>query len=266
MQNRILKLAFINLSLFFNLFCNQPRWDEKFDFENIENTLKTERIIALYKLKGKKIVNDLANFSPERFERNGKTKPYLAILESGLKCVLKVRHNSYAESAAFKASKFLGLKLVPPTASRKINDHLCSLQFFVEASSRKNEIYKKLEKVDEKSKSDAEIFLFTFGQKDSGGYKNKLVQVNGSKYNLALIDNELIGRTSKIKELRTKVFYRSTLDALKKLNFDALKEIWKEGYTNNDDKNRYGALFERTLLRVDHVFKAAQNGKIIEDL
>lgn len=251
------------------IFCDnfiQPLWNNKLDFQEIENRLKFEKISRVFQIKNSQEEVDLKTFYAKI-----KDCPYLVILQSGLKAVLKARFSCYAEAAAYEASKFLSLRLVPPTITRSINDEVVSLQLFIESNHNRSELKNLLNKINPKDKSDSEIFLYIFGQNDSKGINNKLIQIKNNKVNLALIDNELFSRIMKIKKNHNKIFYRSTLNSLEKINIFWLKKFWGDGYKNATEaskKDYYHVLFDLILKRRDRVLSLAQKRKkrIIDDL
>lgn len=233
-----------------------------------ENRLKTEKILNILNIKDRKPISTIENFVSERDNRKGSNLPYLVILKNGLACLFKIRSGSFAEAAAYNASKFLGLKLVPPTVVRKFNNEIASLQFFIsDAHQSKKEHRLLLEKISQKDKNDCEIFLYVFGKKHWGKIKNKIVQINNGKLYFALIDNEEFGTIIDTKPINTKIFYQSTLTAFEKLNIESLKDIYKDAYQegNKSVKQYYDVLFKRILARRDLALAFAKKHTIINE-
>lgn len=162
---------------------NHPVWDDRLDFQSIEERLLHERIIDSIDIRtylknvGKVIKGD------ESIK--------LLTLESGFKAIFKPGEYRLAEIAAYKASVFLGLRLVPPTILRTIDGIEGSLQFFVYSpidllkGSNRSSYFKKL---DPKDISDMKLFYFVFGQWDLHAGNQIITSIEGH-YHLALIDN-----------------------------------------------------------------------------
>jgi hypothetical protein len=120
---------------------------------------------------------------------------FLVSLENGLKAVFKTceaLHGAYAEVAAYKASRFLDIDLVPPTIIRTINDQTGSLQLFIESSFDLTESDEKydwaLEHADGDNVANLKMFCFVFGQWDTGRH-NLLVAKSGDSLKFVAIDN-----------------------------------------------------------------------------
>ena len=168
----------------------QPRWDDKLGLQAIERQLTCERVvenedIASY-LRSRNLPIDFIN------------SVRLVTLESGLRAVFKPDEDRYAEVAAYRASLLLGKRLVPPTVFREIDRSPGSLQFFVEpddSGERGMNDPPELSSAEPSEVSDANLFRFVFGQWDVGP-TNHVIQTNGHKRNLALIDNSAIGNAS----------------------------------------------------------------------
>lgn len=94
-------------------------------------------------------------------------KIYLITFKNGMKAIFRVgRFNSYSELAAYKLCKFLGLKLVPPTVIRNINDQKGTLQLFINSEVSRSEYKLLFDKVLDKTKSDMKCFSFLLGHFD----------------------------------------------------------------------------------------------------
>src|SRR5262249_7471451 len=139
----------------------QPSWNDRLDLQAIEDRLQNEQIadtqsISRYLAKAGK--------SPKASH-----ELLLVGLERGLKAVFKTGEYHYAEVAAYRASKALDQRLVPPTVIRTINGKQGSLQFLVESpvDLRKAHGSEHFKKVSAKDKSDMMLFYFVFGQWDN---------------------------------------------------------------------------------------------------
>ena len=160
--------------------------------------------IPLYANTTNKIEYRLANDTiknvtslSEVLKKQGKTskanaKIKMVELEHGLKGVCKKGESKYAEIAAYKASKALGLTLVPPTIMRTIDGIEGSLQHYIASSvdllnTKGSQSFKKL---NPKDKSDMKIFYYVFGQWDTH-QGNQIISDKGC---LSLIDNEGMNR------------------------------------------------------------------------
>ena len=308
----------------------QPAWDDQLDHEDIEHRLATESITHKSRL---------SQFLRKKGQRVMPTHNIQLIeLESGLMGIFKTGNFHYGEVAGYRASKALGLRLVPPTVFRTINGVQGSFQFFISAPCLEGKPKSRLKKVGYKAISDMALFYYIFGQSDTHS-GNQVVASHNGRYYLGLIDNSLMiqilydrygkspfsikgsnydllsetgtkfpfhkvnslssskarkvfkayashGRLSKIllfptvryviwnhklwirkrhKEKRfTKTFYRSTLEALKRLTAEELEDIWYE--FSLIDKERGGLLVKLTLERRDEVLRYAdEKGTIFED-
>lgn len=175
---------------------SQPAWDDNLDFDNIENQLLNQNIKKLIDMR------DYLSFTGKIAHYTNEV--YLAIMENGLKAVFKPEenlHDSYAEVAAYRASKFLGHRLVPPTVFKEYENRIGSLQFFVESNldlliSEQN--IKARAILSEKDISDMYLFYFIFGQWDIHA-GNQMIAINKhGEAKIALIDNGAISNTIKI--------------------------------------------------------------------
>lgn len=149
----------------------QPTWSNNLNLEEIEKRMENQEIADLEKLS------------------LGSHEIYIAIMEDGLKAVFKPEkklHYSYGELAAYKASKWLGSRIVPPTILKKYKDMEGSLQFFVEFP--KPGPKEAISQVDRRDLSDVNLFCFVFGKTDrhSG---NRLICFSKEKNYIILIDN-----------------------------------------------------------------------------
>ncbi len=166
----------------------QPVWDDHLDFAGIEEQLRKEPIVELKEMKDYLKEKGRVVFY--------KTKVYVATLANGLKAVFKPEagrlFKAYGEVAAYRASQWLRLRLVPPTVLKTHKKMRGSLQFFVESpfdllkDSERDHAFSLLS---EQTKSDRQIFYYIFGQWDPHP-GNQLVSLDkdGKAY-LALIDN-----------------------------------------------------------------------------
>lgn len=119
----------------------------------------------------------------------------IVTLEGGLLAVFKKGEYAFAEVAAYRASKLLGLGLVPPTVFRTVGNHHGSLQLFVPSVGTLDQYKKKLSK---KELSDMAVFYFICGQWDLH-QGNQLIYTKDGKYRLALIDNASMLHRQQIK-------------------------------------------------------------------
>ncbi len=158
----------------------QPAWDTKLDFKDIEHRLKTEKVTKKTSIR---------SFLKKQGKTPTGTHPVdLVELESGLKAVFKREKACYGEVAAYKMSCAMGLRLVPPTVLRKIDDVQGSLQFYVESPIDLMKGSGALRKISQKEASDMNIFYFVAGQWDDHN-GNQIVAKTDEGFSLALIDN-----------------------------------------------------------------------------
>lgn len=159
----------------------QPAWDDALDHEKIEDQL------------GSRLVHETLSFTDYLYDKGTTTAPSHAVLlvelEGGLKGVFKQGTYAYAEVAGYRASKALGLRLVPPTILREVQGNLGSLQFYVEGYdlAGKNQ-QKAFRRIDPKSFHDMKVFYYVFGQWDTHGGNQLIASSQGRNY-LALVDN-----------------------------------------------------------------------------
>jgi hypothetical protein len=158
----------------------QPRWDDQLDLTQVERVLDSERVsddvdIASY-LKEEGLKADFTN-----------QVRLVTLTPSGMKAVFKPGEDRHAEVAAYRASRMLGQRLVPPTVLRTIGGRDGSLQFFVEAD-RSQPGHPPAPISSTSQVDDANLFRFVMGQWDIGP-TNHLIQTNNAQRSLALIDN-----------------------------------------------------------------------------
>lgn len=157
-------------------FSHQPKWDNNFDFDIIEKQIINNPIVKIVDIR--KYLTKIRLLHPV----------FLAQLSNGLVGVFKPEkrlHFAIAETAAYQASKFLKLNLVPPTFLKEFNGMHGSFQFFLtDAKISKDH----LSQISAKDISDMNLFFFIFSQTDNKSL-NQIFQVNNGKAYLALIDN-----------------------------------------------------------------------------
>lgn len=173
---------------------SQPSFTLGFDFEGIERALKESPVVHMQNLREVKKGTLYATHSI-----------YLVTLANGLKGVLKMandRAESYAEVAAYKAARFLGLSIVPPTVLRWDEDTFGSLQFYIESEFNFPDDHEGTREVfsliSPEIWSEAALFTFLMGQYDFHIGNILATYVQGS-YHLALIDNETIARCQQVQ-------------------------------------------------------------------
>ena len=144
----------------------QPSWTSTLNLEEIEQRLRDEKIILLIPMREYlKTQEKTADFD---------NQVYLVVLESGLKGVFKPdpeHHDMYGEVAAYKASQWMNVRLVPPTVIKSYKKQKGSLQFFIATpiDSSRLESYKKMRTaLDEVMCQTVDLFCFLFGQWDIG--------------------------------------------------------------------------------------------------
>ena len=172
----------------------QPLWNDKLDLTKIETDLTSQRI--------SKLIPVASYLADQGIHGVGMGHTvYLAIMENGLKAIFKPEDklfNSFAEVAAYRASKFLGLRLVPPTVLKKYKNLQGSLQFFVQPSTqnlRDEQVYKK---ISIKDLSDMCLLYFVLGKWDSHMGNQIITQYDNKTY-LALIDNTSIKSLQQVR-------------------------------------------------------------------
>lgn len=170
------------------VYTEQPAWDKKLNLEKIEKQLRTEPIVELKPMKDHLVANGRVVFY--------KTKVYLATLANGLKAVFKPESGrlfrAYGEVAAYRASTWLKLRLVPPTVIKTYKNMRGSLQFFVESPFdllKDQDRDQAFSMLSAEVKSDMQIFYFIFGQWDPHPGNQLVALGKDGKAYLALIDN-----------------------------------------------------------------------------
>lgn len=161
----------------------QPSWDDRLNMAAIEKRLANEEIANTQKIN--------TFLKKQGKSARGDSSILFVMLESGLKAVFKPGEYQYAEVAAYRASKKLGLRLVPPTVFRTINGVQGSLQFLVQSSLDLKKIpnfHEIFRKVSAKDINDMHIFYYVFGQWDTHR-GNQIISLHNNKAYLALIDN-----------------------------------------------------------------------------
>lgn len=229
---------------------SQPDWNEKLDFEEIERRLQNEKIVERKNMRSflKKSHKGIRALHA----------PDIVVLESGLKAVFKEENACYGELAAYRASKALGLRLVPPTVLRTIHGRKGSLQFYVASKidllHHSKGIYHKL---NDKDVTDRKIFEYVFNRWDTHS-GNQIIAENKGEYNIALIDNAGMTFTSHKPKFHIKAINAATLLALQKINSQkALEEIWAEYVPLKPQ--RAGIVISRTKRRIELLLRTAQN-------
>lgn len=109
--------------------------------------------------------------------------------------------DAYAEVAAYKASRFLNIDLVPPTFMRTIDGLTGSLQLYIETDldALDPEVYRSaLAQADKDSVANLKIFCFVFGQWDTGAH-NLLITHNENSLTLVAIDNSGIANRQYVR-------------------------------------------------------------------
>ncbi len=229
----------------------QPDWDSNLDFNEIEGRLQTENIIER---------RDMHSFL-RRSNKQVRTSHSIEIvvLESGLKAVLKEENACYGEIAAYKASKALGLRLVPPTILRKIGDRVVSLQFYVASKIDLLRNSSIMRKIPPKDASDRKVFEYVFNRWDTHP-GNQVVSLVKGKYNLALIDNAGLFFLSRHPEFSIKNIDAATLLALKKIdNQQALEDIWSDFTPIHPEVVQ--KVIQRTLKRINLLITTVESDR-----
>ena len=120
----------------------------------------------------------------------------LVTLESGIKGVFKSVSlcEDACEVAAYKASKFLGFPLVPPTVLRTINGQKGSFQLYVNTNFDplpRGNIASALKKADPDDVANLKLFYFVIGQWDTEAH-NLLIDIQENNVKIVAIDNGCI--------------------------------------------------------------------------
>lgn len=166
----------------------QPRWDGQLDFSAIEKALATEDVLSEIPMQDHlKAIGHQADFEGD---------VYFVTLKNGVQGVFKPYPptdypDAYAEVSAYKAARFMGLRLVPPTVLRKIKGRFGSFQFYVTPTVDAL-IYttfdEALAQLSQEDQQEIKLFYFLFGQWDYGPH-NIILQKNKGRLYPALIDN-----------------------------------------------------------------------------
>lgn len=171
---------------------------KNFDFEEIERQLSTEKIISQVPMEEFLLSKGhIAHFT---------SAVYLVKFSTGIEAVLKLTDTSWprdaiAEVAAYKASQFLGIHLVPPTVLYNREGLAGSIQYYVEPSFDLMFEYNYEEARQRASAEDLaniELFYFIFGQWDPDPSNLIAVEVQ-NRVHFALIDNAAIGYRQKTR-------------------------------------------------------------------
>lgn len=169
-----------------------------FDFYDIESQLSTENIISKVSMEEFLLrKGHVAHFT---------SAVYLATLTTGVQAVLKLvdaawPRDALAEVAAYKASQFLGIHLVPPTVLYAKDGLVGSLQYYVEPSfdlMLEDNYLKAKERVSPNDLANIQLFYFIFGQWDPDP-SNLIAVESQNKVHFALIDNAAIGYRQKTR-------------------------------------------------------------------
>lgn len=171
----IILLCKLNFHFLICQYAEQPKWDDSLNLEMIESQLLNTPILKKeWKWKTKDIYHKSMHV-------------YLITLSNDLKAIFKTRNiQNYAEVAAYRISKYLNQRLVPPTILRTIDNVEGSLQFFVTSSNQ------TLNNLPQKTLSDAILFSFIFGRIDGFAHGENFIIQKNQTTNIALIDNATI--------------------------------------------------------------------------
>ena len=128
-----------------------------------------------------------------RMKRLHKQRPmFFVVYNNGLKAVIKLRSSTHTHSAvsAYKISKLLNLKIVPPTIMKNINGKPRIIQMFVESVKDKKKYLNYLSPI---QKSNLYAYIFVAGIVDmwhenilisKNCFKPVLIDTDGMKINL----------------------------------------------------------------------------------
>lgn len=246
----------VTLTLIPFLTYANPPWGDRLNLKTIEHQLKAERIVRLIPMQRYLHQHD----KKARFENT----VYLARLANGLKAVFKPEDKpflAYGEVAAYRASKWLGSRLVPPTVIKSYRGKTGSLQFFVETPFdllKKSDRKLAFRLLSDKVKSDMNLFYYVFwGRKTH--IANRLVSrgKDGGGY-LALIDNAALmqrkARYGAKAVPKPDVYSRATINRYQQLTIQALRWIFKDAIKArvNCCSDRF---FRKILKRKDALLK-----------
>ena len=183
-------------------------WND-IDFEKTEKLLKESAIIKkipFHKYYRKKyLLTDNTRKEKEKFYNYRKKSfykrnpLYVLFYSNGLKAIWKGKEKDYDSGSiakgrdrsitAYNISKFIGLKLIPPTVSRSIDEKEGSAQLYVEHISDNKT--SKIKELTNKEKTNLYTLAFLLGHTDLG-YDNVLISKNCGFP--VLVDNNAIGR------------------------------------------------------------------------
>jgi hypothetical protein len=204
----------------------QPDWCDDLNFEEMEKLLYKGRIVQSKDIRAflKKSGKVPTGLHPIRIVQ----------LDNGVKAVVKESKACYGEVAAYKAAKFLGIRLVPPTILQDLNGGKASFQFYVASPIDLKKISPSsvFQGLSKKDVSDKDVFYYIFGQWDTHP-GNQMVSKYNKKHHLALIDNAGILRLLPHHKMGVQVIFASTLKAITALNEENLREIWSGFYKLN---------------------------------
>jgi hypothetical protein len=184
-------LALLSNQAWSSEFCGK-----NFDFEEIERQLNTEKIISQVPMEEFLLSQGhIAHFT---------SAVYLVKFATGIQAVLKLVDTSWprdpiAEVAAYKASQFLGIHLVPPTVLYNRDGLVGSLQYYVEPSFDlmfEDNYENARQRASAEDLANMELFYFIFGQWDPDSSNLIAVEVE-DKVHFALIDHAAMGYTQK---------------------------------------------------------------------
>ena len=149
--------------------------------DTIEKCLKSEPVV------------DVVSLSSYLKKKGTQVTPthhiQLITLENDIQGVFKTGNYHYAEVAAYRLSKILGLNLVPPTVFRSINGVQGSLQLYIDAPdlASVSDRHKMFKRVGTKAVSDMKVFYYVAGQWDTHAGNQIITKDDGNA--LWLIDN-----------------------------------------------------------------------------
>ncbi len=228
-------------------YTKQPVWDSALNINEIERQLKTQPIVSSKEMR--------AYLKENQKQDSFQHAVYLVTLENGLKAVFKPEskeQSPYGETAAYRASLWLGQQLVPPTVVRDYKGQRGSLQFFVETPFdlfKQEDRERALKLLSAKTKSDMALFYFVFRGRISAHWGNKLIAIDkNGKGHAAIIDssslvkrkrhivwNKIVAKNKKDSSLLLYpfVYSKQTLKRYKELSLDVLHWIFEDALTHN---------------------------------
>ncbi|MBA3752042.1 hypothetical protein H0X06_04575 [Candidatus Dependentiae bacterium] len=166
----------------------EEKWNHSLNFNKVEKRLKSEEVISISRLQ--KYLREQGFFG------KAPASMKLVVLESGLKAVFKPGDSCYAEVAGYKASRHLGLRLVPPAVVRTIKGTVGSLQLLVPSTVRTDKT--SMMKLSHKDQCDIPVFCFVFGQWDTHN-GNRIISQSDGDFSVALIDNAAMMHVQKVR-------------------------------------------------------------------